>query len=191
MIPAVLVSLGRAFGINIDKYANKYGRQVDSEVEDQCIGSFNGNYPGLRVQHLLKKKYRAFLKIPKIARTVNKLIMGSTPGRPQMPMFMGVGNADGTGDDVMIAKDVRGARPPVLRRGAARAVHGLRGRRPHRGRAPVLPARRCSSSASGSRGRRSPATAREIGPGNSLAPLKVKEEAQAPPRTAAPAPATD
>ncbi len=30
------------------RYTNKYGRQVSNEVKDECIGSFNGNYPGLR-----------------------------------------------------------------------------------------------------------------------------------------------
>lgn len=105
VMPAVLVSLGRAFGIKIDKFASKYGKQVMAEVQDQCIGSFNGNYPGLRVQQLVKKKYHAFLKIRPIARTINKLIMGSAPGRPTTPLLMGVGNHDGTGDDVMIVKD--------------------------------------------------------------------------------------
>ena len=79
-----------------------------AEVQDQCIGSFNGNYPGLRVQQLVKEKYRAFLKVRPFAKTINKLIMGSAPGHPEMPMFMGVGNHDGTGDDVMIVKDVQG-----------------------------------------------------------------------------------
>jgi len=108
VMPAVLVSLGRAFGIKTKKFASKYGKQVMAEVQDQCIGSFNGNYPGLRVQQLLKKKYHAFLKVRPFARTINKLIMGSVPGHPQMPMFMGVGNADGTGDNVMIVKDAQG-----------------------------------------------------------------------------------
>jgi hypothetical protein len=108
VMPAVLVSLGRAFGIKTKKFASKYGKQVMAEVQDQCIGSFNGNYPGLRIQQLLKKKYHAFLKIRPFAKTINKLIMGSTPGHPLMPMFMGVGNADGTGDHVMIVKDVQG-----------------------------------------------------------------------------------
>ncbi len=108
VMPAVLVSLGRAFGINVDKFASKYGKQVMAEVQDECIGSFNGNYPGLRVQQLLKKKYHAFLKVRPFARTINRLIMGSTPGHPLMPMFMAVGNADGTGDNVMIVKDVQG-----------------------------------------------------------------------------------
>jgi hypothetical protein len=107
VIPAVLVSLGRAFGIKVNKFASRYGKRVMAEVKDQCIGSFNGNYPGLRVQQLVKKRYRPFLKIRPFAKTVNRLIMGSTPGHPSMPMFMGVGNADGTGDHVMVVKDVQ------------------------------------------------------------------------------------
>jgi hypothetical protein len=108
VIPAVLVSLGRAFGIKVNKFSSRYGKKVMAEVQDQCIGSFNGNYPGLTVQQLVKPKYRAFLKIRPFAKTINKLIMGSTPGHPQMPMFMGIGNVDGTGDHVMIVKDVQG-----------------------------------------------------------------------------------
>jgi len=108
VMPAVLVSLGRAFGIKVNKFASTYGKQVMAEVQDQCIGSFNGNYPGLRVQQLVKPRYHAFLKVRPFARTINKLIMGSTPGHPLMPMFMGVGNADGTGDHVMVVKDVQG-----------------------------------------------------------------------------------
>jgi len=108
VMPAVLVSLGRAFGIRINKFASAYGKQVMAQVQDQCIGSFNGNYPGLRVQQLVKPKYHAFLKVRPFARTINSLIMGSAPGHPLMPMFMGVGNADGTGDHVMIVKDVQG-----------------------------------------------------------------------------------
>jgi len=107
VIPAVLVSLGRAFGIPVAKFTNRYGKQVMAEVQDQCIGSFNGNYPGLRVEQLVKRKYRPFLKVRPFARTINKLIMGSAPGHPELPMFMGVGNHDGTGDDVMIVKDVQ------------------------------------------------------------------------------------
>ncbi|MGN6473373.1 MAG: lipase family protein, partial [Mycobacteriales bacterium] len=35
-----------------------------------------------------------------------RLIMGSVPGHPTAPFFMAVGNADGTGDGVMVARDV-------------------------------------------------------------------------------------
>ncbi len=106
VIPAVLVALGRAFDLPVAKFESAYGRKVSRQVAHQCIGSFNGNYPGLTVQKLLKKKYRHFLQIPEFARVINKLIMGTTKGHPELPMFLGVGNEDGTGDHVMIVKDV-------------------------------------------------------------------------------------
>ena len=62
------------FAYVVNKFTSPYGKQVMKEVQDQCIGSFNGNYPGLRVQKLMKPKYHAFLKIPAIARIVNKLM---------------------------------------------------------------------------------------------------------------------
>ena len=139
VMPAVLVSLGRAFGIKTKKFSSKYGKQVMAEVQDQCIGSFNGNYPGLRIQQLLKKKYHAFLKVRPFAKTINKLIMGSAPGHPLMPMFMGVGNADGTGDHVMIVKDAQGLAHQYCGEGVAGPAQGVRGRRAHPGRAAVLP----------------------------------------------------
>ncbi len=106
IIPAVLVSLGRAFEIPVRRYESAYGRKLSREVEDQCIGSFNGAYPGLRVQDLLKRRYRHFLRVPVFARTINHLIMGSTPGHPTSPMLLAVGQNDGVGDGVMVAKDV-------------------------------------------------------------------------------------
>src|SRR5205823_832942 len=91
VIPAVLVSLARAFGINTAKYESPYGKQLTTAVAGECIGSFNGAYPGLRVQQLVKRKYHAFLKIPVFARVVNRLIMGTAPGHPTEPMLLGVG----------------------------------------------------------------------------------------------------
>ncbi len=174
VIPAVLVSLSRAFGIDTQKLTNKYGRQVIKEVRDECIGSFNGNYPGLRVQHLLKKKYRAFLKIPKIARTVNKLIMGTTPGRPQMPMFMAMGDHDGKGDDVMVAKDAEALAHQYCSEGLpvqftvySGADHTEAGIQFFPQAMQFLGERFAGSPFSGN--------CAQIGPGNSLAPLKVKK----------------
>ncbi len=117
VIPAVLVSLSRAFGVKMAKYESAYGRKLVKAVGDQCIGSFNGKYPGLRVAQLLKPKYKDFLKIPAITRIINKLIMGSTPGRPRMPMMIGVGDHDGIGDDVMIVKDAAALAHQYCRQG--------------------------------------------------------------------------
>jgi hypothetical protein len=74
-------------------------------VQSQCINSFFGAYPGLTVQKLLKPQFQNFLGIPLIAALTNHLTM-TTAGTPQGPLFIGVGNSDGTGDGVMVAGDV-------------------------------------------------------------------------------------
>ena len=106
VIPAVLVSLSRAFGIDLDTYLSAYGNQVTSQVSDQCINNFAGSYNGLTIQQLLKPQYQNLLQVPTFASTINHLIMGSAPGHPDEPLFMAVGNHDGTGDGVMVAADV-------------------------------------------------------------------------------------
>jgi hypothetical protein len=53
VIPAVLLSLGRAFGVDIDQYLSAYGKRVIGQVSGECIGSFASDYPGLTVQQLL------------------------------------------------------------------------------------------------------------------------------------------
>jgi hypothetical protein len=106
VIPAVLVGVSRAYGINLNTYLSAYGQQVIGEVTDECINNFAGSYPGLTIQQLLKPQYQNFLTIPTFASVINSLIMGSAPGDPTEPLFMGVGNSDGTGDGVMVAADV-------------------------------------------------------------------------------------
>jgi hypothetical protein len=104
VIPAVLVGVGRGFGINITPYLSPAGVQITNAVSSQCINNFLGSYPGLTVQKLLRPQYQNFLGIPVFASTINHLIMGGT-GTPKGPLFIGVGNQDGTGDGVMIADD--------------------------------------------------------------------------------------
>jgi hypothetical protein len=107
VIPAVLVSSSRAFGVKLPRYLSAKGRRITHQVSHECIGSFNGAYPGLSIQSLLKKRYRNFLRQPVFARIVNHLIMGRAPGHPQEPLYMVVGDEDGTGDGVMVTKDVQ------------------------------------------------------------------------------------
>ena len=106
VLPATLVALGRAFKVNIAPYLSPYGKQLAAQVQSACIGSFEGAYPGLTVQQLVKKKYSNVFSIPALVKINNRLIMGSTPGNPTGPLFMGVGNADGTGDGIMVVADV-------------------------------------------------------------------------------------
>jgi Secretory lipase len=106
VIPAVLVGTARGFGIDLSTYLSAYGQQVTGQVADECINNFAGSYPGLTVQQLLKPQYQNFLAIPTFASVINELTMGTAPGNPAVPLFMAVGNSDGTGDGVMVAADV-------------------------------------------------------------------------------------
>jgi hypothetical protein len=106
VLPATLVALARAFKLNVTPYLSPYGKKLAAQVQSACIGSFEGAYPGLTVQQLVKKKYSNVFSVPALVRIINHLIMGSTPGNPTGPLFMAVGNADGTGDGIMVVADV-------------------------------------------------------------------------------------
>lgn len=174
VIPAVLVSLGRAFDIPMRRYESAYGKKVVSEVQDECIGGFNGNYPGLRVQSLLKPRYRQFLKVPAFARVVNKLIMGSAKGHPRMPMYLGIGNHDGTGDDVMVAKDVEALAHQYCRQGVTVQLQVYRGADHTQGGLQFFPAA-MGFLADRFAGRPFAGNCHDIGRGSSLAPLPVRK----------------
>ncbi|HTU85753.1 MAG TPA: lipase family protein [Solirubrobacteraceae bacterium] len=106
VIPAVLVGTARAFDLNLSQYLSAYGQQVVNQVSGECINDFAGSYNGLTVQQLLKPQYQNFLAVPTFASIINTLTMGTSSTHPASPLFMAVGNADGTGDDVMVAADV-------------------------------------------------------------------------------------
>ena len=82
----------------------------------ECIASFAAAYPGLTVQSLLGPQYQNPFQIPALVTILNKLIMG-TGGTPAIPMLLGVGNADGTGDGIMIAGDVEALAHEYCQRG--------------------------------------------------------------------------
>lgn len=175
VIPAVLVSLGRAFGLPMDKYESRYGKRVTDEVEDECIGGFNGNYPGLRVQQLVKERYQRFLRVPAFARVVNRLIMGSAKGHPTMPIYMGVGDHDGTGDDVMVAKDVEALAYQYCNQGVSVEFEVYDGADHTQGGLQFFPT---AMEFLGERFAGAPfaGNCADIGPGNSLAPLKIRDK---------------
>jgi|SRR5579884_1863921 len=118
VIPAVLVGLGRAFSVNFDRYLSPYGVQVTHQVKDQCINSFLGAYPGLTYQKLLRPRFSNIYAIPVFVRTLDRLIMGRS-GTPKGPLLLAVGNADGTGDGVMVARDVQALAYTYCRRGVS------------------------------------------------------------------------
>jgi hypothetical protein len=116
VIPAVLVGVSRAFGVHARRYESAYGRKVARQVSNECINNFLGAYPGLTIEKLVRRPYRDFFAIPRFAKLNNRLIMSRT-GTPREPLYMGVGNADGTGDDVMVASDVEALAHTYCRRG--------------------------------------------------------------------------
>jgi hypothetical protein len=118
VIPAVLVALTRAFHLNLTPYLSAYGVKVANQVKDECINSFFGSYPGLTYQKLLGPAWQSLFSIPNVAAITDKLIMGRT-GTPKGPLFMGVGDADGTGDGVMIVKDVEALAHEYCQRGVS------------------------------------------------------------------------
>jgi len=93
VLPATLVALARAFKVDMNPYLSAYGKELTAQVQSACIGSFEGAYPGLRVQQLLKPQYSNPFSISVLVKIINNLIMGSTPGNPTGPLFMAVGNA--------------------------------------------------------------------------------------------------
>jgi Secretory lipase len=108
VMPAILVSLGHAFGVSIWHYLSADGKKITRQVSGKCIDSLYGHYPGLTYQQLVKKKYQDIFQIPVLVRILNHLIMGTAPGHPEEPLLLANGNADGTGDGIMIAGDVEG-----------------------------------------------------------------------------------
>jgi hypothetical protein len=103
-IPAVTLGLIRAYKLNLAKYASAKGMQIFKEVEQGCLNPTA--YPGLKLEDLLKPQYKDWKKVPIFVRIFNASIM-SEAGTPREPLLMGVGNTDGTGDGVMITKDVQ------------------------------------------------------------------------------------
>ncbi len=117
-IPAALVGIARAYDINLSTYLSSYGMQVADAVGASCLESDLGTYPGLTYQQLLKPQYTNIDQIPVFVKALNDLIMG-TAGTPQEPLFIGVGDADGTGDDVMIDADDEALATEYCHRGDA------------------------------------------------------------------------
>ena len=113
IIPAVLVSLGRAFGFDLEPYLSLYGLKLIKQVGDECINNFIGVWPHLKVQQLLKPAFQNILTIPAVVKIDNDLIMSRT-GTPTEPLLMGVGDADGTGDGVMVTRTSRGSPTPTV-----------------------------------------------------------------------------
>ncbi|WGL53831.1 lipase family protein [Nocardioides sp. BP30] len=105
VIPAAMVSLSRGYGDDFSDILSSEGLADTQAVADKCIGDFAANYPSLHVADLLKPNVD-FLNLPDVKQIVSGLVMGEG-ATPKTPMLMVQGNADGIGDGVMVAADVK------------------------------------------------------------------------------------
>ena len=104
VIPAIIVGLERGFHQGFRNYLSPYGIKVTDQVRRECVNNFFGSYPGLTYQKLVKHRYRNIDTVARVVKVFDHIIM-SRSGTPRGPLFIGVGNADGTGDGVMVAAD--------------------------------------------------------------------------------------
>ncbi len=169
--PGILVGISRAFGLKLGPLQSPYGRTVARAVGDLCLGQYLGAYPGLRVKQLFKPAFADFDRVPAFANVTNSLIMGRS-GTPTGPLLMGVGNADGTGDGVMIAKDVAALAHQYCERGVNVTFDEYAGD-DHTAAAPPFLLASVPFLQSRLDGQAVPNGCAAVPTGNSLAPLKV------------------
>lgn len=117
-IPGMLLGLARAYHVDLSRYLSSYGARVVRAEQHTCIASDFGLYPGLSYRKLVKPRYRDLARVPVLTRMLTRQTMGTAGTRPRVPMFIGVGNADGKGDGVMAAADVRALAAHYCRLGA-------------------------------------------------------------------------
>ncbi|MGX7697514.1 lipase family protein [Gordonia polyisoprenivorans] len=126
VIPALMNVYDRTYDIGIGQYLSPKGTQVLDEIRGECINDFLGKYPGLTDASLLKPQYPSLLDVPGIPAAIAANVMGSV-GTPRTPMMLGIGDADGRGDGVMLVGDVVGLARSYCSRGLSTAVHVYRG----------------------------------------------------------------
>lgn len=105
VIPAALLGISRGFHVDLDRYLSEWGREVVATVAHQCIGEFQSETGDLTIARLMQPRYADVFAVPVFRNIVATLTMGSAPGHPGGPLLIAWGNADGTGDGVMVAKD--------------------------------------------------------------------------------------
>lgn len=118
VIPALIVAYQRAYGIDTEAFLSDKGKQIVGAVQGNCINDFASDYPGLTDTEMLKPPYTSLLDVPEVVAAIDDNIMGST-GTPRVPILLGVGDSDGTGDSVMVTRDVEGLARDYCDRGVA------------------------------------------------------------------------
>jgi Secretory lipase len=177
-IPAVSLGLIRAYKLDLAKIASPRGMEIYKQVEQGCLNPTA--YPGLRLEDLLKPQYRDWQKVPIFVRIFNASIM-SDAGTPREPLLMGVGNADGTGDGVMIARDVQQLAYTYCTRHVPVQFH-VYSNSDHVQAAPQFEAQAVQFMQTLYAGQAVPNGCASIGPGNPFTPLPQRGRLNTPPR---------
>lgn len=119
VMPMAIVGVARAFDIDLSPYLSAKGAEISAKLQKASIATVLGQYPGLKFSDLTKPAYARPESIPEYVHAANQLIMGTAPGAPSAPLFIGQGANGalegtpgdtpgiGKGDGVMIAGDVR------------------------------------------------------------------------------------
>ena len=169
VVPAALVGLSRAFHVDLDQYLSAFGKEVIAAVSGTCAGHVV--VPTVTLQELFKPQYRDIFTVPAFANMFNRLIMSRT-GTPKGPLFLANGNSDGTGDGVMVAKDVEALAHTYCQRGVSVQFHEYKGLDHGQSFAPFSAGALAFLTAR-LHGRPVADGCSSIGPGNSLAPIKL------------------
>ncbi|MEU6584158.1 lipase family protein [Nocardia sp. NPDC046763] len=105
VLPYVMQGAARGFGLDLTLYLSDYGKDMMAQIADHCV-SDGPQFPGLRLAQLLRPEYRDYRTIPGFDPILTQNRMGAT-GTPNMPLLFGAGNADHTGDGVIVAAGAR------------------------------------------------------------------------------------
>ncbi len=122
VVPALVVAYQRTYGLDTDAFLSDEGLSVTAQVQDSCIAGFAASYPGLTDAAMVRPPYRSLLDVPAVVAAIDDNVMG-TAGTPSAPLFLAVGDVDGTGDAVMIAADVRELATDYCGRGVPVVYH--------------------------------------------------------------------
>ena len=105
-LPGELLGLSRAYGIDLTPYLTPLGQQIVQAERDTCMASDFGKYV-VTIDQLLKPPYNDIAHTKPFSTMVGDQTMGTAKTHPQEPLFIGMGNADGTGDGAMSAVDAK------------------------------------------------------------------------------------
>jgi hypothetical protein len=105
-IPAELLGLSRAYGIDLTPYLSPLGRKIVQAESNGCMASAFGKYR-LTVHDLMQPAYRDLAHVEPFATMLREQKMGTATTHPRPPLFMAMGNVDGKGDGAMVAADAK------------------------------------------------------------------------------------